>query len=118
MTPDKDSWIKHDGGNNPVSPDSWVQIVGRTGDKSPSAKRADYWYWDCVAAYRVFAPVTPGPSPFVRETAAQIMASAVTSDSFLDTLDEGDTKATLDATAAFAVRAALALEAELGRIGK
>lgn len=106
-TPDKDGWITHDGGNCPVSPDSWVQIVGRTGDKSPSAKRADYWYWDCVAAYRVFAPVTPRPSPFVRETAARIMAAiAVHGGSY-------PTDEKLAEAANRGIRAALALEAAL-----
>ena len=117
MTPDKDGWIKHDGGPCPVAPGRLVMVNGGT----DIAIHCEDVVWSGVTRYRTFARVNPPErrhSPFVRETAAQIMASAVTSDSFLDTLDEGDTKATLDATAAFAVRAALALEAELGRIGK
>ena len=75
--------------------------------------RPDDFDWLFVAAYRVFAPVAPGPSPFVRDTAARIMATTVSSDAFLAVLDDGDTQATIEATAAFSVRAALALEAVL-----
>ena len=116
MTPDKDGWIKHDGGPCPVDPETWVQIKESIRDGAVIAEsyvdEARCFSWGTVAAYRVFAPVTPGPSPFVAETAARIMAAiAVHGGSY-------PTDEKLAEAANRGIRAALALEAELGRIGK
>lgn len=114
MTPDKDGWIKHDGGPCPVDPETWVQIKESIRDGAVIAEsyvdEARCFSWGTVAAYRVFAPVAPGPSPFVRDTAARIMVGFAAHPDYM-----ADPHADW---AAFAVRAALALEAELGRIGK
>lgn len=37
MTPDKDGWIKHDGGPCPVAMETWVQI--REGEWEPQSVR-------------------------------------------------------------------------------
>ena len=102
-TPYADGWITHDGGPRPVDPETWVQI--REGEWEPqSVRHADDYAWGTVTAYRVFTPAhtTPGPSPFVRETAARIMAVEVAKDDYEDAI-----------AARRAVRAALALEAAL-----
>ena len=109
MTPDKDGWIKHDGGPCPVDPETWVHIMESDFVGGAAYMARDY-DWGPVVAYRIFAPVTPGPSPFVRDTAARIMVGFAAHPDYM-----ADPHADW---AAFAVRAALALEAELGRIGK
>ena len=69
--------------------------------------RPDDFDWLFVAAYRVFAPVAPGPSPFVRDTAARIMAAiAVHGGSY-------PTDEKLAEAANRGIRAALALEAAM-----
>lgn len=78
MTPDKDGWIKHDGGNNPVTPECWVQLQNET----QAPMRADDATWSVISRYRIYAVVTPGPSPFVAETAARIMAQKLPTQSF------------------------------------
>jgi len=78
MTPDKDGWIKHNGDDKcPVDPETWVE-ASRHGTPMEWAEAAEHRDWSRVTAYRVFAPVTPGPSSFVRETAARIMAALMT----------------------------------------
>lgn len=106
MTPDKDGWINHDGGPCPVCVERWVQCREHNG-RETKVGRPDDFDWLFVAAYRVFAPVTPGPSPFVAETAARIMAAiAVHGGSY-------PTDEKLAEAANRGIRAALALEAAL-----
>ena len=101
-----DGWIKHDGGNNPVTPECWVQLQNET----QAPMRADDATWSVISRYRVFAPVTPGPSPFVRETAARIMAAiAVHGGSY-------PTDEKLAEAANRGIRAALALDAALKEV--
>jgi hypothetical protein len=72
-TPDKDGWITHDGGPCPVAPDALTErAYGRASCFGPSSDGT----WEDVKRYRCFAPAhtATGPSPFVRETAARIMA--------------------------------------------
>lgn len=107
-----DGWIKYDGGNCPVPPDTWVQITSTRGVAHDDVLPADKWEWQYIAAYRVFAPVAPdqpatGPSDFVRETAARIMAA-----------DYWTVIRTDDEMAKTAVAAALALEKALQEAGK
>jgi hypothetical protein len=78
-TPDADGWITHGGGPCPVAPETWVQVVSKAG--AEGMQMAGEWLWHNVVTYRIFAPVTPtppGPSEFVRQTAARIMAAMVT----------------------------------------
>ena len=100
-------WIKHDDGPRPVAPDTWVQRRSLSGVVS-AIMQADDFRWDFPCEYRAFTTVVdPSGSPdFVRETAARIMAAncGVAKD--------------YTAAASEAIRAALALEVELGRIGK
>lgn len=56
---DMDGWIKYDGGNCPVSPDTWVQITSTRGVAHDDVLPAGKWEWQYIAAYRVFAPVAP-----------------------------------------------------------
>lgn len=112
-----DGWINHDGGPCPVAPGRLAMVNGDVTVALPVSAIN----WAAVKKYRTFARVNPpdsGPSPFVRDTAARIMAGIVTSDAFLAVLDEGDTQATIEASAAFAVRAAKALEAALKEAGE
>jgi hypothetical protein len=56
MEPDmRDEWIKHDGGPCPVPPETWVQIKNKDGMLLDPAYQADFWAWDDVSAYRIFA---------------------------------------------------------------
>jgi hypothetical protein len=112
-TTDADGWIEHDGGPCPVDPETWVQVKDFHGRPVSYFCKADEWRWDTATAYRIFAPVTPnppGPSPFVRETAARIMAA----------LNLGPVTTHIDLAyyAAFAVHAAKALEAALKEAGE
>lgn len=107
MTPDKDGWIKHDGGPCPVCVERWVQCREHNG-RETKVGRPDDFDWLFVAAYRVFAPVTPGPSPFVRETAARIMAGFAAHPNYM-----ADPHADW---AAEAVNAALTLEAAMKEV--
>ena len=110
MTPDKDDWIKHDGGPCPVDPEARVQVKTSYGKALKTIYAAREWDWSSVTAYRVFAPVTPGPSPFVRETAARIMAAiAVHGGSY-------PTDEKLAEAANRGIRAALALDAALKEV--
>lgn len=102
--PDADGWITHDGGNCPVSPDSWVQLQSET----QAPMRANFATWSVISRYRVFAPVTPGPSPFVAETAARIMAGFAAHPNYM-----ADPHADW---AVEAVRAAQALDAALKEV--
>lgn len=82
MTPDKDGWINHDGGPCPVGWETWVQ----PNHDAQRIMRALEIAWGAVARYRIFAPVEPkldtppGPSPFVAETAAKIVAAMAARD--------------------------------------
>lgn len=96
-----DGWIKHDGGNNPVTPECWVQLQNET----QAPMRADDATWSVISRYRIYAVVTPGPSPFVAETAARIMAGFAAHPDYM-----ADPHADWAAEAA---NAALALEAAL-----
>lgn len=109
-TPDADGWITHDGGPCPLDPAAFIE---REYALSTTFGRAQDAVWREVKRYRIFAPFTPGPLPFVRETAARIMAAAVVDDDFLEAMGGCDQEHTVNATARFAVRAAQALEAAL-----
>lgn len=113
-TPDADGWITHDGGPCPVDPETLVQIR-ESNFLQLTAYAARDFDWGPVIAYRIFVPAhtTPGPSPFVRETAARIMAAAVVDNDFMEAMWGCDQEHTVNATAQFAVRAAQALEAAL-----
>lgn len=69
-----DGWIKHDGGPCPVAPGRLVMVNGGTDCAIP----VESVVWKDVTRYRTYArvnPPDPGPSDFVRETAARIMAA-------------------------------------------
>lgn len=71
--------------------------------------------WAAVKKYRTFArvnPPDPGPSPFVADTAARIMAAHLAS------TDTYPSEAGLQVAAGESVRAAKALEAALKEAGE
>jgi hypothetical protein len=108
-TPDKDGWIKHDGGRSPLAP---YTIAECEYDSHTTMGYAFEARWDHVVQYRALVPdhtVTPGPSPFVAETAARIMAGMAAS---------GDDWSTIEVMAAMAVKHAQALEAALKEAGE
>jgi hypothetical protein len=115
-TPDKDGWITHDGGPCPVAPEMLVQLRQHMGGGVFSRSiidTADVMDWSEPCAYRIFVPahtVTPGPSPFVRETAARIMAAM--------SPPVGTTDNDLAYYATHSVRAAQALEDALKGAGE
>lgn len=103
MTPDKDGWINHDGGPCPVAPGRLVMVNGGIDCAIP----VESVVWKDVTKYRTFArvnPPDPGPSPFVRDAAARIMAQL---------MSDGSTRLSDNDMARCAVAAALALEAAL-----
>jgi hypothetical protein len=112
-TPNKDGWITHDGGPCPAPGTFTERDYGYDapfyeGIHFGTADGAD---WAHVKRYRIFVPAhtaTPGPSPFVRKTAARIMAALMT----------WRPEAGHPALAQDAVAAAMALEAALEEAGE
>jgi hypothetical protein len=109
-TPDKDGWIDHDGGPCPVPPETWVQIKNKDGMLLDPAYQADFWAWDDVSAYRIFAPVYAHPpadadEAFIRDTAARVLAAM--------TAHRGFAHYNADDDASLAIVAAEALAAKL-----
>lgn len=109
MTADKDGWIKHDGGPCPVAPGRLAMI----NDDETVALPVFSINWAVVKKYRAFArvnPPAPGPSDFVRDTAALIMAAG--------NPPVGTTDNDLSYYAAHSVLAALALEKALKEVSE
>lgn len=106
---DKDGWITHDGGPCPVAPGRLVMV----NDDITVALPVSAINWAAVTKYRTFArvnPPDPGPSPFVRDAAARIMAAiAVHGGSY-------PTDEKLAEAANRGIRAAKALEAALKEV--
>lgn len=99
-----DGWITHDGGPCPVAPGRLAMVNGDVTVALPVSAIN----WAAVKKYRTFArvnPPDPGPSPFVRDTAARIMAGFASHPDYM-----ADPHADWAAEAA---NAALALEAAL-----
>lgn len=107
MTTNADGWIKHDGGPCPVAPGRLAMVNGDVTVALPVSAIN----WAAVTKYRTFArvnPPDPGPSPFVADTAARIMAGL---------MGDGRTRLSDNDMARCAV-AAQALEAALKEVTK
>jgi hypothetical protein len=100
--PDADGWIKHNGGLCPVPQYQYVEVEEANGEFSLGLAVARYW--PRVKRYRIVDDDArlPAQSPFVRETAARIMAAGT-----------WNSDRSLEEDAAFSVKAAKALEAAL-----
>jgi hypothetical protein len=104
-TPNKDGWIDHDGGC--LVRRALTEFLGeQCAVFDPACMTCRAWEW--LDALVPATPATAGPSPFVRETAARIMAALMT----------WRPEAGHPALAQDAVAAALALEAALKEAGE
>lgn len=85
MTKSNDGWIEHDGVVK-VYPHHCIKPDVRDGDMvevsngftPPVVMVAGNVDWRSIRYWRRAVPVAPGPSDFVRETAARIMAALIT----------------------------------------
>ena len=71
--PDKDGWIKHDGGPCPVPPDTLVDIKFRAGH-GVGCVRPALWNWGEATQYRIAQSASPAiPSPVITRTVREIV---------------------------------------------
>lgn len=72
---DKDGWIKHDGGECPVLPDTMVDYRANNKEYGPARAAQVYWGPDTIVThYRIVQPASPAvPSPVRQRTVTEIV---------------------------------------------